>query len=348
MYVTGELEFTLGDEIGAGEGRNSCVFLARDHQLDADLVVKRVPKSSFDDVDEYFAEAKRLYFSRHPNVVEIKYACAKNDYIYLAMPLYERGSVQSLLRERQLTVREIVRIGLDFLTGLHHVHTRGLIHFDVKPTNVLLDASGKAALSDFGLAKHTDSTGLAEAAAMYDAHWTPEFLLSSHLSSVSDIYQAGLTLYRMCTTPAEFDAQLQALLPNRLEQAIIAGRFPDRSAFPAHIPQRLRRIIRRALEPEPENRYPTVLDLANDLATVDQWLDWRHTHDAAAGEEVWEMVRGVQRLAIRLVERDGTFEVICTKRNLSTGQERRIRVLSARGITRAQAIRCVHNALTDM
>ncbi len=90
--------------------------------------------------------------SAHPNVVQIHYACYDADRIYLAMPYYRKGSVTSLITDKYMTVREIVTVGCQVLSGLHNIHSKGLIHFDVKPDNILLSDRGEALLSDFGLA----------------------------------------------------------------------------------------------------------------------------------------------------------------------------------------------------
>src|SRR5438876_643451 len=78
------LHFDLGTEIGQGQGQNSRVYLATDRQLETHLAVKRIPKGSLPPT--YFDEARHLYYVRHRHVVEIKYACQDDDFIYLAMP----------------------------------------------------------------------------------------------------------------------------------------------------------------------------------------------------------------------------------------------------------------------
>src|SRR5260370_10456812 len=75
------------------------------------------------------------------------------------MAYYRGGTLQRVLDARYLTSREIVRYGIEFLCGLHHVHVRNLLHLDVKPKNVLLDDSDTATLADFGLCRQMDSTG---------------------------------------------------------------------------------------------------------------------------------------------------------------------------------------------
>lgn len=345
-----EIDFTCGTEIGA-EGKNSRVFLATDHQLDAEIVVKRIERSSFKNEDEFFAEARRLYDARHAHVVPVKFACKTDDHVFIAMPFYSGGSVQALLKKRHVTVREIVRFGLHFLTGIHHIHTRGLIHFDVKPSNVLIDGSGKASLTDFGLSRYVDEYGLAEQDVMYVLHRPPEALLYDKLSPAADIYQAGLTLYRMATGAQALEAQWGTVDQAEALKRVIAGRLPDRRAmaYPAHIPSRLRTAIRKALEPDPEHRYGTVLELANALGAVDEWLDWRYEAEEGGGLERWWCRSATHEKLITLRELSRTaYEVRAETLRLDNGSKRSSHKLSGDAGTRAQARGLVQAALTNL
>ena len=172
-YNKANLSFDLLSEIGH-EGGNSEVYIAKDHQLDAELVIKKIPKSKLSNEDEYFAESSILYLSSHPNVVPIHYACEDADYIYLAMPHYSKGSLNSLINGRFLTVREIIRYSTQFLSGLHNIHSKRLIHFDIKPDNILFSDQGEALLSDFGLAKQLTITGVAGQDRIYGRMTPPD------------------------------------------------------------------------------------------------------------------------------------------------------------------------------
>lgn len=269
------ITFTRGTRIGVGQGMNSEVYLAHDHQLDAQLVMKYVPKAKIPQATDYFAEARRLHDARHRHVVDIKYACSDDTHLYLAMPYYRGGTLHTLLETRFLSVREIVRYGLEFLSGLHHVHVKGLVHLDVKPTNVLLDDADTAALADFGLSREVTGHGLAEMPLVYVPHMPPERLSAMEVAKSADVFQAGLTLYRMCVGNAEFERQ-QAALGSQLHHAILNGTFPDRTRFLPHIPPRLRDVVTTALAVDPDARHKTVLDLMNALARVDEALDWRY------------------------------------------------------------------------
>ena len=288
MIERAELDLEMREEIGM-EGRNSRTFVAFDTQLNATLVAKRIPRADFTDEAEYFKEAQRLYDARHPNVVPVQYACRMPDEVCLVMPRYAT-SLQALLERENLTVREIVRYGLGFLSGLHHVHVRKLIHLDVKPSNILIDAADRAAIADFGLSRYVDRRGLADHDVMYRRHRVPESLTGSKVGAQADIYQAGLTLYRMTLGADVLDEQWAAFGVDEVGafKAVLRGELPDRSnqVFPAHVPNDLRRLIQKAMEVDPDDRFPTILDMISALGEVSEFLDWRYEDDGA-GLERW-------------------------------------------------------------
>jgi serine/threonine protein kinase len=207
-YNRAELTFDLEREIG-GDGQNSRTFVAKDHQLDAQIVIKQVAKAKLASPENFFDEAKALYASAHPNVVPIFYGCFDADCIFLGMPFYKRGSLHALMLTKHLTVREIIVFSSQILTGLHNIHSKGLIHFDVRPNNVLLSDRGEALLSDFGLAKQMNLEGVALQDRIYFKTIAPEGLTGDEFTRAFDIYQFGLTLYRMCNGEESFAAQFQ-------------------------------------------------------------------------------------------------------------------------------------------
>ncbi|QAT86431.1 serine/threonine protein kinase [Corallococcus coralloides] len=303
-------------------GERLRVFLAHDPQLKADLIIKEIPKSQISDPDEYFNESAILYDARHPNVVEVKYACEDNDNIYLAMPQYAE-SLQSLMASKFLTTQEIIQIGLGFLTGLHHIHTKKLIHFDIKPANILLDKSGHPALSDFGLTRFLNSSGLATPTALYDKIFPPEYMTKSNtLNLAADIYQAGLTLYRMCNGNVDFETQFNSHKPNWMD-AIIDGHFPDRSKFLPHIPKRLRKLIKKALSIDPAGRFHTALDLSNELAQVEEYLDWAYTPTVGNGA-IWHRRGENCAFQVSLKRNGSKYNIESVRINTATSAKRRI------------------------
>jgi serine/threonine protein kinase len=261
------------------EGKNSTVYTFYDKQLGENFIVKKIEKQLiFDDLhdlneDNLFYESCILYKVKHPNIMEIQYASQDDNCVYMVMPLCKKGSLNSIINNRYLTVREIVKYSLEFLSGLHYVHANKLIHFDIKPTNILINDNGKAILTDFGLSKYININGLASPNKAYCAHIPPEYFDYNLLSSKSDIYQAGITMYRMCNGNEIFDEQYLKYYSD-IENSIKQGKFPDRKYYLPHIPLKLKQIINKCMSIDPDERYETVLDIINDLAKVEKNLDW--------------------------------------------------------------------------
>lgn len=288
---TAELTFDLLKEIGQN-GQNSKTYVCRDHQLDAEIVTKQIAKKTLNSPSEFFAESQALYASSHPNIVQIHYACYDNDNVYIAMPYYQRGSLKELMAQRHLTVREIITFAVQCLSGLHNIHSKGLIHFDIKPDNILLSSRGEAMLSDFGQAKQTNYNGVAVQDRLYGKMIPPEALTTVHLTRIFDIYQIGLTLYRMCNGNAEFYRQFSIYGPPatfdrpKFQLDLRNGNFPNRTKFLAHIPVTLQNVIKKCLKTDPADRYQSAIEVSNALAGIDgKILDWQHSEPN--GTKVW-------------------------------------------------------------
>lgn len=296
------LNFETLNEIGQ-EGRNSQVFLAHDKQLDGNIVVKKIPKDKLPNAQEYYREAKILYMSAHPYVVKVNYGCENDDHIFIAMPFYRNGSLKSLMAKNHLTIREIVRFAVQFLSGLHNIHSKGLIHFDIKPDNVLISDSNEALLSDFGLTKAMDDLGFANPQQVYRKQVPPEMFTGVDKTIQYDIYLAGLTLYRMVNGDQHFDSQFTFASRDEYIDAITEGRFPDRENYLSHIPQKMRKTINKALEVATQDRYSNVLDLMNELGKIEEQLDWRYSvHEDV---KIWSKDLSDKEYIIKLSEKEG-------------------------------------------
>jgi len=289
------IRFSLHEKIGEDGGEGS-VFRAHDPQLDAEIAVKVVPLANFSNFDQLFNESQMLYKSRHHNVVVANYACVDSSNRYISMPLYKNGSLAARIRGGFLTCREIIRYSLQFLSGLNNIHSKGLVHFDIKPENILISDADQALVSDFGLARYTSSLGFAKVDGTTRPYAPPEFFTQStgmlH-NKKFDIYQAGLTLYRMCYRQINFERQLQQYCDargawdnSRLEDDIQNGRFPDRDFFLPHIPIPLRKIVRTALSTDPDERYPTVIHFLNSLSEITSVNDFVYRSESG-DNEVW-------------------------------------------------------------
>ncbi|EPN6626281.1 TPA: serine/threonine-protein kinase [Raoultella ornithinolytica] len=310
------------------QGCFSTVYLAHDQNLDHELVIKEIPKSVGADKNVYFSEARLLYKHSHSNIVQVQYAAECDNNVYIAMPFYHNGSLQNKISKYNLTTREIIRYSIQFLSGLYHIHSKGLMHFDIKPNNIMISNRDEAMLSDFGLSKLINENGRATPDTGYFFHIPPEYfsLSPAEFNLTYDIYQAGLTIYRMCVGHVEFEKERsQFQTHEQLQHNITSGSFPAKK-YPPHIHKKLISLVNRCLEIDPNARYQSTLDVLNDLADIsDGALDWRLLPTESANMQEWRKANGDVTLSIVF---DASNASTTGKRVYADGVQRRVSSLS--------------------
>jgi serine/threonine protein kinase len=274
-----------------GRGQNSVgVFLCVDEQFGGKCAVKVIEKSKVSDPTNLWAEAKAMYEARHDNVVPVQYGCEKDDKIMLAMPYFSRGSLADRIKTGPLSLLESLRVCDSVLSGLHQIHAANHVHWDLKPSNVLFDDNDVAKVSDFGQARPLDPLGMAMPPSLiYDAAMPPEVLLGRPGTPISDVFQAGLTMYRVVNGDPFFNFQFHAA-GAELAKMIVDGEFPDRDNYMPHVSRSLRGIINKALEVDPTQRYGTALAFQAALARSRPQHDWQIAC-SASGEIEWRSPR---------------------------------------------------------
>ncbi|MCY7919162.1 serine/threonine-protein kinase [Bacillus vallismortis] len=313
------LNLDIWNRIGFDQGMNSEVYTARDPQLNQVLILKKITKKSLikQDIEDFFLESKILNESRHPLIMPIFYAGEDKDHILITMPYYENGSLESLMDKRFLTTREIIKFALDFLTGLLFMHTKNILHLDIKPTNIILNDNNRALLTDFGLSRFTNDDGLIKQKMQYSSHRSPESYESLERTILDDIYQAGITLYRMCNGNVNFKEQFKKLNltssdMNDLIKRRKKGEFPKKEYLP-HIPLKLERIINKAIHPNPNNRHQSVLNMINELCKVDGTLDWFYSYNKRDGTHQWKCNNQTSIITLLIKYNNGVFLTSGTK-----------------------------------
>jgi eukaryotic-like serine/threonine-protein kinase len=319
-----------------GQGQNSLgVFLCKDEQLGGDFAVKIIEKAKVQDPANIWAEAQAMHDARHENVVHVQYACDKDYKLMLAMPYYARGSLAERIVTSPLRLLEVVRVGQGILSGLHHIHVAGYTHNDLKPSNVLFSDSDTPMISDLGQSQKIGPAGVAPApAVIYAGAIPPELLLTRNGTIQSDVYQAGLALYRAVNGNPSFDFQYNAAGAD-LQRMTLDGDFPNRESYLPHVPRSLRSIINKALQTDLGRRYATALEFATALGRVHVKHDW-HTVCHPGGEIEWRSA-GSPDLVVRQVARGPKWDV--TIHNERPGRARRIkRILWGMGLTTSQSV----------
>lgn len=342
---TANLNFETLQEVGQ-EGRNSQVYLAHDKQLDGRIVVKKISKANLPNASDFYREAKILYSSAHSNVVKINYGCSDTDNIFIAMPFYANGSLKRLIDQRFLTVREVIRYAIQFLSGLNNIHSKGLLHFDIKPDNILLSDSNEALLSDFGLSKAMDNLGFADPDGVYRKQVPPETFTHSQKSRHFDIYLSGLTIYRLLNGNDHYNAQFNFSTRQEYIDAITNGYFPNRNSYLPHIPLKLQRIINKALSVNIIDRHKNVLELVNELGGVDENLDWQYSVNGSI--QTWDKVLGDRSLKIELTRNTNGYSLYSTKTIHTSNRTTRITAHCKTNLTNSNYLSNLKQALREI
>ena len=184
---------------------------------------------------------------------------------YLTMELVEGFSLKELLRDGPLPVEEAARIAVAFFEGLAALHALPIVHRDVKPANILISEKGEVKLTDFGLAHRLDreETQVTEVEGVVGTlgYLSPEQASGEKTGPASDLYSAGLVLFEMLTgrLPYEGESDLGALL------AHLRAKPPDVRELRPEVPGWLAKVVRRLLEKNPEDRYPSADAVIADL-----------------------------------------------------------------------------------
>jgi serine/threonine protein kinase len=287
---------------------NSEVFEAREIGIDRIVAVKELDKAYLRvlGISEYFREARMLFAARHRHVVEIYTAVETADIVALLMPLYPAGSLATRIQNGPLRLRQGLRVAHDVLDGLGRIHALNLVHFDLKPSNVLFARDGRAMVADFGQTRMLDARGVAEEPGMYPYAVPPEVERFHAGTSQSDIWQMGLLLYRIVNGDPFYRVvkDRQLVVEGGAAACRRSGKIVDLGMFQPHVPHSIRRVIRKALDPNPADRYGSAAELSDALGRLDFNLDWEMTESPDV--TTWHAERPRQPALVVEKQRVGT------------------------------------------
>ena len=253
-----------------GKGGMGTVYLAHDPTLQRPVAIKILPAALAADPDyvaRFEREATSLARIRHPNLMHIYAVGCDAGRHYIAME-YVRGHTLARVLRKQgaLHHKTALRVLGQVLSALHKVHATGLIHRDLKSSNIMIDEDRRAILMDFGLAKppHDHSVTTGHTLIGTPEYMAPELAEGGDASFRSDIYAAGVVLYEMVTGRVPFSASSAiATLRQQVEQAV-----PPARELAPELPAELDAVLAIALAKKPDDRYPDIPAMAADLAAV--------------------------------------------------------------------------------
>ena len=254
-------------EAKLGSGGMSTVYLARDETLDRPVAVKlmhREMTEQREQLERFNQEARAVAKLSNPNVVAVIDAGEDQGRPYIVLE-YVQGETlkQRISRVGSLDATEALAYALEVAQGLGVAHERNMVHRDVKPQNVLIDATGRAKLTDFGIARELNDEGVTATGRVIGTtdYVAPEQAMGKDVDPRSDIYSLGIVLYEMLTgdVPFEADNQIGVAMKHVNEE------LPDVQVIRPDISAASARVVDKATAKNPDDRYQTIEDMSDDL-----------------------------------------------------------------------------------
>ncbi len=253
-----------------GKGAMGTVFLGKDPKINRMVAIKTLRFE--DDVDpedqvalkeRFFREAESAGRLSHPNIVTIFDTGEDQDMCYIAMELLDgRDLKDNIGKDKLLPLPEAVEHSARVAEALDYAHEQGVVHRDIKPANVMLLKNGVVKVTDFGIARITASSRTATGTVMgTPSYMSPEQLSGKKVDGRSDLFSLGVTLYELLTGEKPFQGESMATLMFKIANE----RHESPRQYNADIPEPLIRVIDRALQKNPDERYQKGKEMAQDL-----------------------------------------------------------------------------------
>ena len=249
-----------------GTGGMAIVYKAQCHRLNR-LVAIKILKSDLAQNEEFRrrfnAESQAVAQLSHPNIVSVYDVSRGGDMEYIVMELIDGITLKQYMEKRgQLNWRESLHFITQIMRGLSHAHSRGIIHRDIKPQNIMVLRDGSVKVADFGIACLADSAQTLTQEALGSVHYiSPEQARGDRPDARSDIYSSGVVLYEMLTGRLPFEGESAVSVAiQHLSSIPLAPREinPD-------IPEQLELICMKAMAPDLEHRYQSADAMIADL-----------------------------------------------------------------------------------
>lgn len=252
-----------------GDGGMAIVYKAKDRLLKRFIAVKILKPEFVQDikfVENFRKESHAAASLSHPNIVSIYDVGQEGNINYIVMELVSGKTLNELIKEEApMDYRKAADIAKQVAAGLSAAHKKGIVHRDVKPHNILMTEDGIAKITDFGIAKAVTNTTIVDSGkdnVMGSVHYfSPEQAKGANVDEKSDIYSLGIVLYEMLTGKVPFDGD------NPVTIALMQINEPvtPPSVFNHNVPPGLERIVMKAVEKQPKNRFDSADEMIDAL-----------------------------------------------------------------------------------
>ncbi len=278
LFLEHDSKSLIGRELGSvrivgkiGSGGMATVYKAYHPMLDLYVAVKvlsrDIQREGF--LPRFRREAQAVAKLDHPNILSIYDFGQEEDLAYIVMRYVPSGTLADLISPEGLLLGKAVDIAIQVGGALHHAHQQGIVHRDVKPSNILIDPDGKSLLADFGLVKSLKTPGLlTEPGSMMGtaAYAAPEQLRGEKtVDARSDVYALGIVLYEMVAGRLPFDAEDgTTVLLKKLEERLP----PSPRQFRPNLPEEVEQVILKAIAPQSDERYQSAFEMTEALRAI--------------------------------------------------------------------------------
>lgn len=282
-----------------GKGGQGAVYFAHDPKLQRPVALKtvRLDRQSPEAKEALLIEARTVSQVQHRNIVTLYDVIEQDDSLYLVFEYVEGQPLSQLLRGGQsLAPERAVEIALQVLDGLAYAHGKNIIHCDIKPANIMIDAQGVARIMDFGIARRSGDRS--EPLNGTVAYMAPETIEGQAQGKAVDVFAMGMVLYEMLAgrPPVSGDNAF------RLMHAIANERFQSPSALNHEVDEALDGIVMRALLKSPDDRYHNADDMRTALK--------QYAEPSSAEEEVVDASQSTLEFLLRRIRLKNDFPAL--------------------------------------
>lgn len=261
------------------------VFMAHDPQFDSRVALKVLKKERAADEEifqRFLNEPKITRRVAHPNIVTVYDVGFDQGTTYIAMELLEGKSLDKIIEKNRLTPKQIIDIGMQIATALHHAHQEGIFHRDIKPANIIRSSdetfAGQFKLTDFGIARIQDLKQTTDGTVLGSPYYmSPEQARGQPVDGRSDLYSLGAVLYECATGKPPFQADDW----NTLYPKILNDKPAPLLKNGKPLPPELSKLILKSLEKNPDKRFQTgnemIASLKKCLSEISGGTNWIQT-----------------------------------------------------------------------